>query len=574
MADRLSLVTHLGAATPAVKTALAQAAQDRVVSRLWARDHTLWKSTPTEISNRLGWLTLAESSSLDLTPIDELRLALRRGRYRDVVLLGMGGSSLGPEVLRLTFGSAKGAPRLWVLDTTVPSTIDAVTRAISPAHTLFIVASKSGGTIEVMSLLAHFEAVLRRTKGTRGGAQFIAITDPGTSLADLARSKGFGHVFQNPADIGGRYSVLSYFGLVPAGLIGIDITRLIERAVAMGKACREERRLDKNPGAFLGLILGALARTGRDKVTILTSPRIDSFGIWAEQLLAESTGKDGRGLVPVANEPAIAPDEYGTDRVFVSLRLKGDKNAALDRRTTALRKAGHPVVELALRDRYDLGAEFFRWEFATAVAGQVLGIHPFDQPNVQESKDNTGRLLKELKATGQLPAIEAVPPRQALRQLLAQATPGAYVGILAYMQPSRQSDAAIRELRRAILSQARLATTAGYGPRYLHSTGQVHKGGPPTGLFLHLLEAGKPKLAIPGQDYTFGTLAHAQAIGDLQSLRSHGRPVVHVRLGSKPLATLGILAGTSRRQTGSRAPRARATSTRPAPRRAARRRAG
>lgn len=571
MPDRPSLVTHLGASATAVKAALTQAAQDRVVPRLWAKDHRLWKSTPTEISNRLGWLTLTERPALDLTPIEELRLTLRRGRYRDIVLLGMGGSSLGPEVLRLTFGSAKGAPRLWVLDTTVPSTVDAVTRAIAPARTLFIVASKSGGTIEVMSLLAHFESVLRTTAGARGGAQFIAITDPGTSLAELARNKGFGHVFQNPADIGGRYSVLSYFGLVPAGLIGIDIDRLMERAVAMGKACREERRLDKNPGALLGLILGALARAGRDKVTILTSPSIDSFGIWAEQLLAESTGKDGIGLVPVADEPAIAPSEYGTDRVFVFLRVKGDTNAALDRRIAALRKAGQPVVELALRDRYDLGAEFFRWEFATAVAGYVLGIHPFDQPNVQESKDNTGRLLKELQATGRLPAIEAVPPRQALRRLLAQATPGAYVGILAYMQPSRQRDAAIRTLRRAILSQARLATTAGYGPRYLHSTGQVHKGGPPTGLFLHLLEPARPTVPVPGQDYTFGTLAHAQAIGDLQSLQAHGRPVVHVRLGADPLATLAALAGSAPRQTSTRAVRPRKSAPRRTPRRASRR---
>ncbi len=545
---------QLGASASHVQAALQRATTDRVVSRLWARDHTLWKSDPTEISNRLGWLTLVEKPSINLAEMTDFATAVRRDGYRDVVLLGMGGSSLGPEVLRLTFGSAKGCPKLWVLDTTVPGAVRAVTKAITPKNTLFLVASKSGGTIEVMSLFAHFEALVRSAKGNRGGGQFVAITDPGTSLVELAQRKGFRHTFLNPADIGGRYSVLSYFGLVPAALIGIDVKTLMARAYAMATACRHDS-IEQNPAAHLGVILGTLARQGRDKVTLMTSPGISSYGIWAEQLLAESTGKEGTGLVPVADEPSGLPSVYGNDRLFVYLRLKGDRNTPLDTQARQLAKAGHPVVELSLTDRYDLGAEFLRWEFATAVAGYVLGIHPFDQPNVQESKDNTGRILKEVQASGHLPHVEAADARKAVTDLLAQCTQGSYVGILAYMQPSRQADGAIRRIRQRFMTEGRVATTAGYGPRYLHSTGQVHKGGPARGLFLQLLEAPKPDVPIPGQSYTFGTLAQAQAIGDLQSLHTHGRPALQVRLGANPLAALARLgAGPPRPKQKSRKP--------------------
>ncbi len=540
--SRHTTSAQLGASASHVQAALQRATSDRVVSRLWARDHTLWKSDPTEISNRLGWLTLVEHPAIDLAELTEFANSVRRDGYRDIVLLGMGGSSLGPEVLRLTFGSAKGYPRLWVLDTTVPSAVRAVTKAISPKTTLFLVASKSGGTIEVMSLFAHFEALVRSAPANRGGHQFVAITDPGTSLVELAQRKGFRHTFLNPPDIGGRYSVLSYFGLVPAALIGVDVQKLMARATAMATACRHDS-LVENPGAYLGIVLGALARQGRDKVTLMTSPGISSYGIWTEQLLAESTGKEGTGLVPVADEPAGPVAVYGKDRVFVYLRLKGDRNGALDKRPKQLAKAGHPVLELSLTDRYDLGAEFFRWEFATAVAGYVLGIHPFDQPNVQESKDNTGRILREAQASGHLPPVQAVDARKAVTDLLAQCGTGSYVGILAYLQPTRQADRAIRLIRRRLMSEGRVATTAGYGPRYLHSTGQVHKGGPPCGLFLQLLEAPKPDVPIPGQSYTFGTLAEAQAIGDLQSLHAHGRPALQLRLSANPLAALTHLGG-------------------------------
>ncbi|MEW6542683.1 MAG: glucose-6-phosphate isomerase [Nitrospirota bacterium] len=526
-----------------VETALRDMETERVTARLWAKDHTLWKPTPTEIANRLGWLTVAEQMQEQVARLKSFADSVRTEGIGHVVLLGMGGSSLGPEVLRCTFGSARGFPRLWVLDSTVPGLVREVTRAIKPAKTLFILASKSGGTIEVMSLFAHFRELVGRTRGNRGGAQFIAITDPGTGLATLAQERGFRDTFLNPADIGGRYSVLSYFGLVPAALLGLDLTVLLGRGVEMGRACGRDVPVRQNPGAMLGAIMGTLGRAGRDKVTLVTSPKIRSFGLWAEQLLAESTGKEGTGLIPVAEEPLAPPASYGDDRLFVYLRLNGDANTPTDRHVKALEKAGQPVVRLTLRDRYDLAAEFFRWEFATAVAGRLLGIHPFDQPNVQESKDNTGRVLEEVKSQGRLPTP---PASDSLSDLLAKAAPGKYLAVLNYARFSAKTDAAVRTLRKTLLTTYCVATTAGYGPRYLHSTGQLHKGGPNSGLFLQLLEPMAPDVPIPGAPYSFGTLAQAQAVGDFQSLQAHQRPVVSVHLGRQPLAKIKALARAAR----------------------------
>ncbi|MBS0169253.1 MAG: glucose-6-phosphate isomerase [Nitrospira sp.] len=523
---------------PAITRTLDDLAGSHTIERIWTRDHSLWKPNPTEIENRLGWLTVLDQMQDGRSDLHTFAQAAKEARLTDVVLLGMGGSSLGPEVLRGTFGSSKGAPRLWVLDSTVPGWVRQVTKAIQPARTLFLVASKSGGTIEVMSLFAHFWDLVHRTKGHRGGAQFVAITDPGTGLERLARERGFWRTFTNQPDIGGRYSVLSYFGLVPAALLGLNVEKLLARALAMRDACRQTLSPHENPGAVLGGMMAAMARAGRDKVTLLTSPALNSFGLWVEQLLAESTGKEGTGLIPVAGEPLAPPSAYGTDRCFVCLRLKGDRNASLDRSLAALQKAGHPIFRLNLNDRYDLGAEFFRWEFATAIAGHVLGIHPFDQPNVQESKDNTGRVLKEVATHGRLPDVPTPPPQEALTQLFEQAAPHRYVAILAYTTPTTQMEAALRALRKAIMIRHQLATTAGYGPRYLHSTGQLHKGGPNSGLFLELVDAMKPDLAIPEQAYTFGTLAQAQALGDLQSLHSHQRPAVRISLGPDPVRTI------------------------------------
>ncbi len=370
----------LGPFRKRVDTVLTDMAQERISARLWAKDHRLWKSDPTEIDNRLGWLTVAEQMEERVGPLTAFATSVRDDGFKHVVLLGMGGSSLGPEVLRCTFTPARGFPKLFVLDSTVPGAVCAVSKAIQPARTLFILASKSGGTIEVMSLFAHFWDMVGRAKGNRLGNQFIAITDPGTSLAALAHERRFRTTFVNPPDIGGRYSVLSYFGLVPAALIGLDLETLIQRAVEMGRACGPNVPRERNPGAYLGGVMGALAREGRDKVTFIASPRIDTFGLWAEQLLAESTGKEGKGLIPVAQEPMASPSAYGDDRLFVYLRMDGDANERADRHATMLERAGHPVVRLRLRDRYDLGGEFFRWKlrppWPATISASIRLINP------------------------------------------------------------------------------------------------------------------------------------------------------------------------------------------------------
>lgn len=525
-----------------VRDRMESVKRNQVVGRLWAKDHRLWKPDPAEITNRLGWLSLAEDMPAHLSELKDVSETARTEGIRDVVLLGMGGSSLGPEVIRASFGAQKGAPRLWVLDSTVPGWVRLVSTSIHPARTLVLVASKSGGTIEVLSLFAHFWKLVAGAKGNRGGQQFIAITDPGTGLEKMAREYSFRQIFTNPPDIGGRYSVLSLFGLVPAALLGVDISRLLQRAGAMALRCRETRAIQDNPGAYLGTAMGALAQAGRDKVTVLASSPIDTFGLWAEQLLAESTGKETRGLIPVAQEPVLSPAQYGSDRFFVYLRLKGANNQTMDRQVQALVRAGHPVLTVALRDRYDLGAEFFRWEYATAVAGHLLGIQPFDQPNVQESKDNTRRVLDGYQTAGRLPEPVVSSPKDAVVGLSGQVQAGSYVAILAYTTPTKPFEAAIRRLRKALVQQHHVTTTFGYGPRYLHSTGQLHKGGPASGIFLELVDRMTPDLTIPAQQFSFGVLAKSQATGDLESLQAHGRPVIRVTLGADPVATVDAIA--------------------------------
>ncbi|MBI5674194.1 MAG: glucose-6-phosphate isomerase [Nitrospirae bacterium] len=524
-----------------VNPALDALTQEQVIERLWAKDHRVWKQDPREIADRLGWLTLQDQMPQQLGPLRNCVSMAKEMKVRDVVLLGMGGSSLGPEVFRTVFGAQKGSPRLWVLDSTVPGWVRQVTKAISPSRTLFLVASKSGGTIEVMSLFAHFWKLVTKAKGNYGGRQFVAITDSGTGLEKMARDYGFGQIFTNPADIGGRYSVLSLFGLVPAAFLGLDITRLLDRAAGMAERCRQQEDAKANPGAYLGAVMGSLAKTGRDKVTVIASPSLATFGLWVEQLLAESTGKEGTGLIPIAQEPVLKPSAYGTDRFFVYLKLKGEKNGALDRTVLALAKAKHPVLQFDLRDRYDLGAEFFRWECATAIAGHLLEIHPFDQPNVQESKDNTNRVLDTFQSTGRLPEQVSRHPKEVAQDLANQLHPGTYLSVLAYTTPSRPFETAVRRLRQALMTRHRVATTFGYGPRYLHSTGQLHKGGPKTGVFLELVDRMSPDTAIPGRPFSFGTLAQAQAVGDLASLRAHDRYAIRVQLGRDQVATVNAI---------------------------------
>lgn len=538
MIESSGISASLGNDQPHLAEALAYMGNEQILSRFWEKDYTLWKSEPTEINDRLGWLTVVKQMQEQVGALRSFVNSVRDDGFRFVVLLGMGGSSLGPEVLTRTFRSARGFPRLIVLDSIVPAAVLAVADAIDPVRTLFMVSSKSGGTIEVMSLFSYFWDAVARARGNTGGKQFIAITDPGTSLAVLSQQRGFRTTFINPPDIGGRYSVLSYFGLVPAALIGMDLDRLLQRAAEMAQACGPKVPPEENPGAYLGAAIGLLGRAGRDKITIITSPKIESFGLWAEQLLAESTGKEGRGLIPVVGEPFTRPADYGNDRVFVYFRVDRDANNKADRHVTALECAGQPVIRIRLRNQYDLGAEFFRWEFATAVAGHFLGIHPFDQPNVQESKENTKQILEEIWKRGQLPPAEE---NGKLSDLFSLAKPCKYLAVLAYIRPSARTDAALNTFRKSVLNRYQIATATGYGPRYLHSTGQLHKSGPNTGLFLELVERTAPDSQIPGAPYTFGTLARAQAIGDWPSLNAHGRPVVRVELGRQGLSTLKAL---------------------------------
>ncbi|MBI4330661.1 MAG: bifunctional transaldolase/phosoglucose isomerase [Chloroflexi bacterium] len=500
-----------------------------VVSRIWKQDHTVWKQDPREISDRLGWLSVTEAMTEQLPHLLRFAREIREAGYHNVVLLGMGGSSLGPEVLRQTFGKIGGFPRLVVLDSTIPATVRQVAASLDLKRTVFLVSSKSGATIETMSLYYYFRSLADKVLSQkRSGRNFVAITDPGTPLAELAGSKGFLKTFLNPPDIGGRYSVLSYFGLVPAALAGIDVATLLDRADRMREGCAGCVQSRENQGARLGAIMGALATRGRDKLTIICSPSIKSFGLWAEQLVAESTGKEGRGIIPVTGEPLLDATSYGNDRLFVYLRLEGDRNSSTDKAIERLKAAGQPVVFLKLQDIYDLGAEFFRWEYATAVAGAILGINPFDQPNVQESKDVTARILHHYMISGHLMQTEEA---FSLGALLAKVMPGSYLAIQSYLHETSEVEKALTEMRKWLMQYYRIATTAGYGPRYLHSTGQLHKGGQANGLFLQLAEDPGAGVDIPGKPYTMGVLTEAEAVGDFQALQSRGRPVIRINLG-------------------------------------------
>ncbi|TMD21325.1 MAG: bifunctional transaldolase/phosoglucose isomerase [Chloroflexi bacterium] len=523
---------QLGVIDGAVNRRLAQLEQAAVVRRISEKDAALWKSNGTderEIRDRLGWLQVADRMEERVPELNDLRTQLVGEGFTDAVLMGMGGSSLAPEVFRQTFGAARGALDVHVLDTTDPAAIAAVEQSIDLKKTAFIVASKSGTTLETLS---HYRYFFERAG--RNGRQFIAITDPGTSLADEAAARGFRRAFLNPPDIGGRYSALSYFGLVPAGLGGVDLAALLDRVATMMQACSPSVPVGENPGAWLGAVLAEAAKAGRDKVTIIAPAPVRSFGTWAEQLIAESTGKEGKGLVPVADEALGSPDVYGSDRLFVRLALPGrtDDEAA---RVEALSKAGHPVVTLKLNDALSLGAEFFRWEYAIAVAGAILGINVFDQPNVQEAKDLTRKVLSE----GNPPTVgegirwagqQGATLDAALQSLLAQIHPGDYLALLAYIPPNPEHDRALDAIRLAIRDKYRIATTVGYGPRYLHSTGQLHKGGPNTGVFLQVVGDDLNDLPIPGERFSFGILKQAQALGDFQALRNHGRRVLRVQL--------------------------------------------
>jgi transaldolase/glucose-6-phosphate isomerase len=527
----------------------------RAASGLWRRDPSVWNADPAvqkAIAQRLGWMS---SPLLMADSVDRLRTFAGRVKgdgFTDVVLLGMGGSSLAPEVLRAILGVAEGWPRFHMLDSTDPAAVRAT--ATPPGQTLYLLASKSGTTIEPNSLAAHFRQRLLDAGVPRWGDHFVAITDPGTELDRRARAEEFRDIFINPPDIGGRYSALSFFGLVPAALMGQDIDAIIGWGLALLAAADPGTGgPTENPAVALGLAIGAGALAARDKLTLIVPPTFDAFGLWVEQLIAESTGKNGKGVVPIAGEPLADPASYGTDRLFVRVRDESREDM-LDGAVRALKTVA-PVVEIDVAEPPALGAEFLRWEIATAIAGAILGIDPFDQPNVQQAKDGTQRLLNEYKTTGSLPIAtpDATTPgnialtltraaRTALQRsadaILTAIQPGDYFALLAYLAPEPALERELQSLRRAVRDRTRAATMFGYGPRYLHSTGQLHKGGPNTGVFVLVTATPIEDLPIPGETFSFGTLELAQAVGDFAALDAAGRRGLHAHLPAPDPAVL------------------------------------
>jgi glucose-6-phosphate isomerase len=530
----------------------------RAADGLWKRDPSVWSrdaAVQKAIADRLGWMA---SPLLMAESVDRLRSfaeRVRNDRFSDVVLLGMGGSSLAPEVLRAILGVARGWPSFHMLDSTDPAAVRAA--ATPPERTLYLVASKSGTTIEPNSLAAHFRQRLTDSGVARWGDHFVAITDPGTELDRRSRAEKFRDVFLNPADIGGRYSALSFFGLVPAALMGQDIEAMVGWGLAMLAAAEPGAAgAAANPAVGLGLAIGAGATSGRDKLTLIVPPAFAAFGLWVEQLIAESTGKNGKGVVPIAGEPLADPASYGTDRLFVRVRVKGDSD--VDDSAIRALKTFAPVAEIDVDEPAALGAEFLRWEIATAVAGAILGIDPFDQPNVQQAKDATQKLLAEYRTTGRLPigAPDVTAPNKialtltraarsahqsAADALLTSLGPGDYFALLAYLGPDAALERELQRLRRAVRDRTRAATMFGYGPRYLHSTGQLHKGGANNGVFLLVTATPAEDLPIPGEPFSFGTLELAQAVGDFAALDAAGRRGLHAHLPAPDPALLRAL---------------------------------
>jgi len=559
----LSEILHdnVGTYQSTIEKALEEIKQNRIISRIWAHDHTVWKPEPQEITNRLGWLHSPKDMDENVERITAFMERLRESGYTKALLLGMGGSSLAPDVLRKTFGVKDGYLDLGVLDSTDPGAVLAHAERLDPVRTLFIVSTKSGATVETLSLFKFFYNRIQDSTGEdRAGEHFVAITDPGSPLVDLARRYRFRDCFLNDPNIGGRYSALSYFGLVPAALIGVDPEALLNRAVAMAGNCASSHGEGDNQGARLGVILGDLAQSGRDKVTIISSPLIESFGDWVEQLIAESTGKEGRGIVPVVGERIGPPAGYGNDRLFIYTHVKGDevhKGAVAE-----LEAEGHPFVCLSLDDPYDLGGQFFLWEMAVAVAGHRLGINPFDQPDVEDAKALARQAAAEYKEKGSLRTeratlskegiavygeISAGNPAEALMKFLGDAQAGAYIALQAFLQPTLEVAEALHGMRTTIRDRFLLATTLGFGPRYLHSTGQLHKGDSGKGVFVQFTDDDPRDVGIPDEagshesSMSFGVLKAAQAVGDRQALIRRGRKVIRFHFGADPIRGIRAL---------------------------------
>ncbi len=514
--------------------------------RMWDRDHALWSPDPTpELTDRLGWLQLPYAT--DQVPAINAFADGARAGTDQVVVLGMGGSSMAPEVFADTFGTAPGHPSLTVLDSTHPEAVRAVSAGIDPARTLFLVASKSGGTIETLSLFRHFWGLVSSVHD-RPGDRFVALTDPGSGLEALAGERRFRRVFTAPPDVGGRYSALTPFGLVPAALIGMDIESLLAKAAVMADDCGPDRPVAANTGLRLGAVMGESALAGRDKLTYLCSPAVTGFGAWIEQLVAESTGKNGTGIVPVAGEPLGDPESYGQDRLFVFMALEGDQPPEWEAVQAGLRRRGHPMVGVTLHHLDELGAEMFRSEMAVASAGSILGINPFDQPDVQVAKDLARRAMSPGGLEGSVAETSCDSPRlaAALGAWAAMIEPGDYVGIHAYLPMGGPATPVLESLVPLLRDRYRVAVTLGYGPRFLHSTGQLHKGGANNGVFLQLVDSPDLDIEIPEADFSFGELLEGQAAGDYQALSGRDRRLLRVRLTGDPRSAIETVAGPLR----------------------------
>jgi transaldolase/glucose-6-phosphate isomerase len=537
----------LGRYEHAVRRRLNAWGREHLGRRIWEKDFTVWSPTPVpEITDRLGWLTLPRTMEREVPGLGAFADEARSDGVRHVVLLGMGGSSLAPEVFMASFGNASGYPGLTVLDCTHPAQVAATESRVDLRRTLFIVASKSGTTIEPLSFFKYFYKRVSETTSSPG-RHFAAITDSGTPLERLAVDRGFRHTFLAESDVGGRYSALTPFGLLPAALIGIDISGLLKAARSMAESCGPTVPEQQNPGLVLGAVLGELVLAGRDKATLIASPSLEAFPDWLEQLIAESTGKDEKGIVPVVGESVGAPDIYGSDRFFVHMGLAGEVDAEVEERLSHLEAAGHPVCRFVLRDKAGLAGEVFRWEMAVAAAGAALGIHPFNQPDVQTAKELARRAMADGKKEHRggdttVPVESRWDRRQAITWIRNKAKPGDYIGLQAYLEPDPEIVSRLEDLRHHMRSRLRLATTLGFGPRFLHSTGQLHKGGPNTGVFLQLMDDPQNDIPVPETDYTFSELLAAQALGDYYALLQRDRRVIRFNLGPDPARGLELLA--------------------------------
>jgi transaldolase / glucose-6-phosphate isomerase len=551
-----------------VKASLADWKQNNKVKRLWQRDASLW--TGADEGDWLGWLDITERQLGNLEQFKQLAADVKKAKFKHALLLGMGGSSLCPEVLRLTFGKIKGFPELHVLDSTDPAQIKAVEKAVDLRSTLCIVSSKSGSTLEPNIYKQYFfEQVKKKVGEKEVGNRFIAITDPGSQLEQVAGRDNFRKVFPGVKSIGGRYSALSNFGMVPAAVMGLDLAKFLKNTQQMVKACGADVAADANPGVILGAILGAAATQGLDKCTIISSPGIHDLGAWLEQLLAESTGKQGKGIIPVDREKLGKPEVYGSDRLFVYLRLQSKPDKRQDAAVKALEVDGLPVVRIHVKDPYNLGQEFFRWEIATAVAGSIIGINAFNQPDVEASKVETRKLTEQYEQTGKLPAetpflevdgikLFADPKNMAalkgaetlldaLKSHLDRLNANDYFGLLAYITMNKENEEALQVIRHMVRDTKKNATVLGFGPRFLHSTGQAYKGGPPSGVFLQITCDDKVDFPVPGQKYTFGIVKAAQARGDFAVLAERGRRALRVHIGKNVKSDLMKLASATKK---------------------------